>query len=249
VEELLSLFNTELLYPFLLLFTRVLAFFVFMPIYNHIAIPANIKAVFAFYMTLFLFPALNITKTYSDREFVEGMLSELILVLSVSILMQITFAAFRIAGELISYASALSMATMFDPTSGAQDSLFSRFFNILSIFIFFQTGIYQVMLLGLYDSMSSVELGRFIIFEYDGIKIMAKEITLMMQFAMSIALPLFFTALIVDVFLGYSVRSMPQFSIFVVTFQLKFMLIFIFLVYILSIIIDRFKEHILHLMY
>jgi flagellar biosynthetic protein FliR len=249
VSELVSLFDTDILYPFLLLFTRVLAFLVFMPVYNHISIPANVKTVLALYLTFFFFPLIDRGITYSDQEFIEGMLSELVLVLSVSVLMHIAFATFRVAGELISYASALSMATMFDPSSGAQDSLFSRFFNILAILVFFQTGIYHVMMLGLHQSFESVQLGKFILFEFDGIKIMMSEMQSMMEFAVSMALPLFFTALIVDVFLGYSVRSMPQFSIFVVTFQLKFVLIFLFMLYMLSIVMDKIKEYLLHLMY
>jgi len=249
VLDLISLFDKDILYPFLLLFTRIIAFLVFMPVYDHISIPTTIKASFALYLTFFFFPVIDKSIIYTDAEFVEGMLSELILVLSVAILMHISFAAIRIAGELTSYASALSMATMFDPSSGAQDSLFSRFFNILAIFIFFQTGIYQVMILGLNDSFISINLGKFILFEFDGIKIMMTEMQNMMEFAFSLALPLSFTALIVDVFLGYSVRSMPQFSIFVVTFQLKFLLIFTLLIFMLSILMENIKEYILHLMY
>ena len=39
-------------------------------------------------------------------------------------------------------------------------------------------------------------------------------------------LPLFFISFILDVYYGYGTKSMPAFSPFVITFQLKFALIF-----------------------
>ncbi len=55
------------------------------------------------------------------------------------------------------------------------------------------------------------------------------EINRMFAFAFSFALPLFFISFIMDIYYGYGTKAMPAFSPFVITFQLKFALIFIFM--------------------
>jgi flagellar biosynthetic protein FliR len=74
-----------------------------------------------------------------------------------------------------------------------------------------------------------VSLGTFNLYSYDGISMAISEINLMFAFAFSFAFPLFFVAFIMDVYYGYGTKSMPAFSPFVITFQIKFALIFIFM--------------------
>ena len=77
-------------------------------------------------------------------------------------------------------------------------------------------------------SFSMIHLGTFNIFSYDGVQLAIDEIKRMFSFAFTFALPLFFISFILDIYYGYGTKSMPSFSPFVVTFQLKFALIFFF---------------------
>lgn len=65
----------------------------------------------------------------------------------------------------------------------------------------------------------------------------------MFTFAFAFALPLFFIGFIMDVYYGYGTRSMPAFSPFVITFQLKFALIFIFLIFGMELFAQAFTEY------
>ena len=230
MEAFLSLLNEQILFQFLLLFARILAFVAFMPIFGHAAVNITIRVAFAFYITVFLFPLVDITTNINQDNFILGLISEITLGLVASMFINIIFSAVKIIGEFVEYSTGLSMASMFDPTSGAQTGLIANLLSWIALMLFFQTGIYGMTLVILVKSLSMIHLGSVDIFSYNGIQLAIDEIKRMFAFAFAFALPLFFIGFIMDIYYGYGTKSMPSFSPFVITFQLKFALIFIFLI-------------------
>ena len=141
------------------------------------------------------------------------------------------------------YSTALSMAAMFDPTTGSQEGLIAKLLFWIALMLFFQTGMYEMTLVILVKSFTMIHLGSFDIFSYNGIQLAIDEIKRMFAFAFAFALPLFFIGLIMDVYYGYGTRSMPSFSPFVITFQLKFAFIFIFLILGMEIFAEAFTQY------
>lgn len=135
------------------------------------------------------------------------------------------------------------MAMMFDPTTGSQEGLVAKLLYWIALILFFQTGMYEMTLVILVKSFNMINLGSFDIFSYNGIMLAIDEIKRMFAFAFAFALPLFFIGFIMDVYYGYGTRSMPSFSPFVITFQLKFALIFIFLILGMEIFAEAFTEY------
>uniref|UniRef100_UPI004048424E flagellar biosynthetic protein FliR n=1 Tax=Aliarcobacter sp. TaxID=2321116 RepID=UPI004048424E len=243
MEAFLSLLNEEVLYQFLLLFARILAFVAFMPIFGHVAISPTIRIAFAFYITIFIFPLVDVSTTINQDTFLLGLLSEITLGLVASMLINIIFSAVRVIGEFVEYSTALSMAMMFDPSTGSQEGLIAKLLYWIALMLFFQTGMYEMTLVILVKSFSLINLGSFDIFSYNGIQLAIDEIKRMFAFAFAFALPLFFIGLILDLYYGYGTRSMPAFSPFVITFQLKFALIFLFLIFGMEIFTEAFTEY------
>lgn len=243
MESLLSLLDEKFLYPFLLLLARVVAFVAFMPVFSHTAVPASIRIVLAFYFTVFIYPFINVQNVITQDMFIEALISEITLGLIASFLMNIIFSAIKIIGDFVGYATGLSMVNMFDPSTGSNEGIISRFLYIISILIFFETGMYEVTILMLAKSFDMVQLGAFNIFAFDGIQIAIDEIKRMFAFAFSFAFPLFFIAFIIDVYYGYGTKSMPAFSPFIITFQIKFLLIFLFMMFGFEIFAENFREY------
>mgnify|MGYP000855240302 FL=1 len=243
MQELISLLDETTLYNFLMLLARVLAFVAFMPIFGHTSINPTIRVSFAFFLAIFLFPIIKINPDITQSNFIDGILGEITLGLIGSMFFTVLFSAVRIIGDLVAYATALSMANMFDPASGTQESVVSRFLYIIAILFFFQTGMYETTLLMLSTSFNMVELGTFNLYSFDGINIAIEEIKRMFAFAFAIAFPLFFIAFILDVYYGYGTKSMPAFSPFVITFQLKFALIFLFMMFGMEMFLNAFREY------
>jgi len=231
LQSIVELLNQNVIYVFLLLFARIIAFVAFMPIFEHKSISPTIKIVISFYLSLFLFPLVDINAVdiSSEGMFIKALIAEITLGFATAILFQIIFSSIQIIGDLIGFATALSMANMFDPSTGTQQGIISRFLYMLVLVLYFQSGMYSVTLLMLGQSIDMITLGQFNLYDYDGISIAIKEISNMFLFAFSFAFPLFFIGFILDIYYGYGTKSMPAFSPFVVTFQIKFILIFVFL--------------------
>ena len=243
MEALISLLNEEVLYQFLLLLARVLSFVAFMPVFGHTAVNANIRIALAFFLTLFIYPLVEVQNNINQTNFMLALISEISLGLVASFLVNIIFSAVRIIGEFVEYSTALSMAMMFDPTTGSQEGLIAKLLFWIALVLFFQTGMYEMTIVILVKSFSMIHLGTFDIFSFDGVNLAIIEINRMLSFAFAFALPLFFIGFIMDVYYGYGTKSMPAFSPFVITFQLKFALIFVFLILGMEILAESFTEY------
>ncbi|AXX95973.1 MULTISPECIES: flagellar biosynthetic protein FliR [Arcobacter] len=243
MEAFLSLLNEDILYQFLLLFARILTFVAFMPVFGHAAISPTIRIAFAFYISIFIFPLIDVATNVTQENFIISLISEMTLGLVASMFINIIFSAVKIVGEFVEYSTALSMAAMFDPTTGSQEGLIAKLLFWIALMLFFQTGMYEMTLVILVKSFTMIHLGSFDIFSYNGIQLAIDEIKRMFAFAFAFALPLFFIGLIMDVYYGYGTRSMPSFSPFVITFQLKFAFIFIFLILGMEIFAEAFTQY------
>jgi flagellar biosynthetic protein FliR len=93
------------------------------------------------------------------------------------------------------------------------------------------------------SSFGMIHLGQFSIVDYNLVSIAIKEINHMFIFAFAFSFPLFFIGFILDIFYGYGTKSMPSFSPFVLTFQIKFTLIFVFMMLGLDIFATSFQNY------
>ncbi len=243
MEAFLSLLNEGVLYQFLLLLARILSFVAFMPVFGHTAISPTIRIAFAFYVTIFIFPLVDVSSNINADNFIMSLISEITLGLVASMLINIMFSAVKVIGEFVEYSTALSMASMFDPSTGGQQGIIAKLLFWIALMLFFQTGMYEMTLVILVKSFSMIHLGSFDIFSYDGVQLAIDEIKRMFAFAFAFALPLFFIGFILDIYYGYGTKSMPSFSPFVVTFQLKFALIFIFLILGMEMFTEAFVDY------
>ncbi|AXH15748.1 flagellar biosynthetic protein FliR [Malaciobacter mytili] len=242
MEAFLSLLNEAVVFKFLLLFARILSFVAFMPVYGHISVNPTIRVTFAFFITVFLFPIIEVQNIITEDTFILSLVSEITLGAVAAFFVHVIFSAVKIMGELVEYATALSMANMFDPSTGTQEGVINRLLYIIALVLFFETGMYEMTFVILVKSFSMIHLGYFDIFSYNGIQIIIDEINRLFAFAFAFALPLFFIAFILDLYYGYGTRSMPAFSPFVITFQLKFAIIFIFMIFGMEIFTQSFTN-------
>ena len=245
MESLVQLLDQNTIFAFLLLLARILAFMAFMPIFGHTSVPISIRAAISFYLAIFLFPLIdmNNVKTITDDTFLLALISEITLGVVAAMFVQIIFSAIQIIGDLIGFATALSMANMFDPTTGTQQGIINRFLYMIVLVLYFQTGMYEVTILMLAKSIGMIHLGSFNLYDYNILNIAMVEIKNMFVFAFAFSFPLFFIGFVLDIYYGYGTKSMPAFSPFVVTFQIKFALIFIFLMLGLNIFATNFQNY------
>ena len=136
MEAFLSLLNEAVVYQFLLLLARIVAFVAFMPVFGHAAISPTIRIAFAFYITVFLFPLVDVTSNINQGNFIISLVSEITLGLVASMLINILFSAIKVIGEFVEYSTSLSMAAMFDPTTGSQEGVIAKLLYWIALMLF-----------------------------------------------------------------------------------------------------------------
>ena len=99
-------------------------------------ISPTIRIAFAFYITVFLFPLVDVTSNINQDNFIMSLISEITLGLVASMLINILFSAIKVIGEFIEYSTALSMAAMFDPTTGSQEGVIAKLLYWIALVLF-----------------------------------------------------------------------------------------------------------------
>ncbi len=98
----------------------------FMPIFGHAAVSPRIRVSLALFFTFFIYPLVDIQSNINQDNFILALFSEITLGLVASMFVNIIFSAVRVIGEFVEYSTALSMASMFDPTTGSQEGLVAK---------------------------------------------------------------------------------------------------------------------------
>ena len=66
------------------------------------------------------------------------------------------------------------MANMFDPATGTQQGIISRFLYMVILVIYLESGMYEITIYMLAVSFGEISLGAFDLFSYDGVFICFK---------------------------------------------------------------------------
>lgn len=226
---------------FFLLFARVAGLFVFFPFFSHNNIPNVLKASLTFLLTTFLFPLANLQEPVYDSFFFLQMLSELILGMIAGLLLQMVFATVQFAGEQMAFSMGFTMASVVDPSSGANMPITSQILYLLALLFFLAFDGHHLLLLFLGQSLGYIELGGF----YPGENFMRYTITSMISIfviGFAMAFPVLAINLLADLIFGLLMKTMPQFNLLVVGFPIKITLAFVVIIAILLTLMELFKE-------
>ncbi len=140
---------------------------------------------------------------------------EVILGLTLGFAIQIGFAAAMLAGEAISNAMGLGMAAMVDPSSGQSSSAIGQFLNIVAVFLFLAMDGHLMLIGIILESYNALPPGRAWLSaeQFRGI---AHFGGLIFALGLSIALPVGFAVILVQLIMGVVARSTPTLNLFAV---------------------------------
>ncbi len=243
--EFLHLINGNNAIIFLLLFTRISGMMAFFPFYSYGSIPMSIKALFAFFITIFLFP--NATLDIQNFDIITlslAFVSELFLGLVGGTILQIIFGALGVAGEQISFVMGFSLASSIDPMTGVNSPVIGRFIMLLALLILLVFNGHHLILIFLSKTIGYISLGGF----YPDISVwhyISKAVANMFVLGFVISFPIIALSLLSDVIFGMLMKTMPQFNLLVVGFPIKIAISFMVLTVILGSIMYIFKREFL----
>ena len=131
----------------------------------------------------------------------------------------ILFVTVVAGGEMMDASMGFSAAQTFDPALNAQTTIIGKFFNVLSIVIFFFIGGPEMLLQGLSESVDSFSI-------YAGnLDINVNKIIALcgniINMGFLLVSPIIITILVNDIVLGLISRAAPQINAFQISFTIK----------------------------
>jgi flagellar biosynthetic protein FliR len=204
-------------YAFMWPMLRISAFLIAAPIFSLRALNLRIRIVLALTLTWLVYPLH--TWPQIDPLSAAGLLeigNQLMIGLLMGLMLQIVTSAVLIAGQSISNATGLSMASMIDPNIG-NVPVISQFLLVLATLIFVGLGGHALLLSLIVESFTSLPIGKGLVADWAWRQLLTWSSMLFLG-ALLTALPVMVALLLINIGLGIATRAAPSLNIFSVGF-------------------------------
>jgi flagellar biosynthesis protein FliR len=211
------------LFGFVLVLTRVSAFFVSIPLFSWPAIPTTIKIAMALLITIFFSIVTPLPPYIAHVGSIEAALvitNEAIYGFALGLAVTMLFSVVKIAATIIEQEMGLNMAELFDPLTGEPAQAVSMFLEMVFILLLFSANIHHLFLTTIAKSYVSFPIGS----TPDITTLLAGIISAgsqMLLLAFQLAAPLLAASLVLMVVLAIASKVMPDMDIFFISLPLK----------------------------
>ncbi|CAG9619697.1 flagellar biosynthetic protein FliR [Sutcliffiella rhizosphaerae] len=229
---------------FLLVLTRVTAFFVTLPLFSYRNVPTTFKVGLGFFFALVMALSMDLPVLGIDGSYILLVLKEMMVGLLIGLVAYMILAAIQIAGGFIDFQMGFAIANVIDPQTGIQSPIIGQFFYMFAMLLLLAVNGHHLMLDGIYYSYELISitqawlpLGDEAVFE-----LILQTVTKMFLIALQLAIPIVGVLFLVDVALGIVARAVPQLNVFVVGLPLKIGVSFITIIFSLTILFTLFYK-------
>ncbi len=216
---------------YLLILTRVTAFFVTLPLFSYKSVPATQRIIFGALLAWTMVYTIDVPPLEIDGMYFLLIVKEAMIGLAVGIIAFIVMSAIQIAGGFIDFQMGFAIANVIDPQTGTQSPLLGQFFNSLAILLLLALNGHHMMLDGIFYSYQFIPADQLWPSLGDGrlIDFVVRTFATSFAIAFQMSIPVVGTLFLVDLALGITARAVPQLNIFVVGFPIKIGVSFIVL--------------------
>jgi len=137
--------------------------------------------------------------------------------LAIGFAVQIGFSAALVAGELIGNTMGLGFAAMMDPMNGQQNPVLSQFLSIFGTLLFLAVGGHLALAASIVESYRALPPGNAWL-SAEAVRGLVYFGSTLFAAGLSIALPVGFAIVLVQIVMGMLSRSAPQLNLFAVGF-------------------------------
>ncbi len=203
------------------------------PIFGHKSVPTRVKVFLALAIGMVVvsvrpYEALDYTTTLG---FATIVLKELVVGLTIGFLSSITMNIIGMAGEFIDREMGFTMVSNFDPTTNNTVTVTAEFYNYLVLLILLCSNMHFFFISAVVDSFDLIPIGGAVFNGDEMYKMILGFLSNYFIIAIRISLPIFASAMILNVVLGILAMVAPQMNMFVIGMQLKVILgLFVLLV-------------------
>jgi flagellar biosynthetic protein FliR len=216
---------------FFLVFLRVGAILMTLPVFESRSIPHLFKLALAFAVSLILFPMLNLDPVpLRDSIFTLGIgaAGEILLGLVIGFSVKLIFAGIQLAGQMAGYQMGFAIANVMDPDQSQQVLLLAQFNNLVALLIFLSINAHYWFIRALTHSFRMIPPLNV---HFDG-SLMEYLIDMsgkMFVISIQVGAPIIAALLVTSVAFGLMARTVPQMNVFIVAMPMKIGVGFLFL--------------------
>ena len=202
-------------------FVRITAFLAASPLWGHSSVPNQVKVAIGALVAMAVAPLVTVPDVPLFSWAALGVMIEQIMIgVAIGLVMQVTMAAIQAAGEFIGLQMGLAFATFFDPGSGTNMAVLSRYLYTLALLFFLAINGHLIVLEILATSFDTLPIGMGAV-NASTFHMMARYGSTIFVSGMMLALPLMGSLLIISMALGILNRSAPQLTVFNIGFPLS----------------------------
>jgi len=211
---------------FLILFARVGAVLLLLPVFSEDAIPGKVRLILGLGMTAGLWGLLGtrITPFAQNSAALPGILiAELLTGLAIGMIIKIMFLAAAMAGSIISLQVGLSSALVNDPAQGGQAPVLSKLMSVAAAVVCMGMGVHHLWIIAIVHSYAMFPVGGLPP-AGDFAQLAILTVGKSMSLAISLAAPLLIYGIVFNTALGLSARLAPAIQIFFIAQPLNLLL-------------------------
>jgi len=213
--------TAEQIETFVLIFLRVSAIIVVIPILGNRTVPLKVKGGLSIIIAFLIFPFVHYpAASYEVISLILKMAGEVLIGIIIGLTGRLLFAGIQLAGQLVGFQMGFAIVNVVDPVSSSQVSIIAQFQYLIAALIFFAVNGHHVFLYAIAESYNIIPpLG----FHFSG-PLMDSLLSLsgdIFIVAVKTGAPIMTILLLTSVGLGMIARTVPQINIFIVGFPLK----------------------------
>ena len=208
---------------FILVLTRIGAFFSISPVFSWQAIPMKIKISMAIMMSIFFSLINNCTLNSQDMDIIEVTLmiaNEAIYGLSLGLIASMLFSVVKLAARIVERQMGLSMAQVLDPLSGESGQPLGMLMEMIFVLLFLSANGHHMFLITISKSYDVFAIGSTptIALLFEGIVAAGST---MLVLALKMSAPIFAAFLLMMVVLAIMARAAPEANILFLSLPLR----------------------------
>lgn len=211
---------------FFIVFARVGAVLMLLPVFGEDAVPGRIRMMIAFAMSAALYGILGAPAriaVQSGAVLPAVLVAELMTGLAMGMIVKILFFSISMAGSLVSMQAGFSSAMIFDPAQSAQAPVLSKFVGLAAALVCMGMQVHHLWLGAIIQSYNSFPIGGLPPMQ-DFAQLAIEAIGRSMLLGISLAAPLIVYGIVFNVALGLAARIAPAIQVFFIAQPLNLLL-------------------------
>lgn len=233
---------------YILILSRILGMVFIAPMFSRSNIPATVKVGLSMILSYVILPFVA-SKTNLDvgnAEFLFIVIKEAFTGFCIGLCMSLIFNIFLAAGSNADVNIGLSMAQVFDPSTGSNITLSGQLFNVFGYLIFFILDMHHVLIKAIVNSFETLPLNSIHIYTEQFVPFIIKLNMYILINSLLLVIPIIITLFLGNLLLAFMSKVMPQMNVFVVGMPFKiiigFIIFWITLPPIKNLVIDIFEK-------